>query len=198
MNRDFTNKIIQSDKKSLRKYVRDHRKALDDPCIKNESRIIENAVRDLPEYGKYQTVYLYYGCRGEVLTDVLFDSVLKDGKKAAFPRVEGDIINFYYVSSADDLTGDYRGIREPGTMCERAFDESFLLIVPGLAFDIHGNRLGYGGGFYDRFLAGCQKAEVTCVAPAFDFQLFDEIPAEPNDMPVDIIVTKNEVIRTGR
>jgi 5-formyltetrahydrofolate cyclo-ligase len=96
----------------------------------------------------------------------------------------------------EDLEPGFKGIPEPVEACERVGPEAVdLVIVPGVAFDVRSGRLGYGGGFYDRFLASCRAPRI---AVAFSMQIVDGVPCDEHDLPVDVVVTETGEIRSSR
>jgi 5-formyltetrahydrofolate cyclo-ligase len=145
-------------------------------------------------------VALYAAIRGEVGTDRIRDGYLAGGSVLYYPRVAPDGNLWFYPHREGDRWESGRfGVREPrvesGTAGTRnGFD---LVIVPGMAFDFAGRRLGKGYGYYDRFLAGLAGGAET-VGLAFSWQLVPEVPMEPWDVPVDAVVTDEGVIRAAR
>ena len=146
------------------------------------------------------TVLTYVSFRSEVSTYGIIDRFLKMGVKVAVPRVEEEEIRFYHISSCDDLADGYMGIPEPKTTC-RPWEKKTagltsgspvshidtLVLVPGSVFDRQGNRIGYGGGFYDRFLTDHQG--MYSIGLAYECQIADEIPADEWDRKVDMVIT---------
>lgn len=128
-------------------------------------------------------VFLNFG--SEIDTAVICRDAWEKGKKLYAPRVEGRDIGFYRITSSEDTVCGYKGIREPGQALE-AFEYSSdlngstLMIMPGVAFDVNRNRLGYGKGFYDRYLGG--KEEIRTIAIGYACQMVEEIPAEEDDV----------------
>lgn len=110
----------------------------------------------------------------------------------AVPKVEGKDMLFYRLTDFGQLKPGYFGIPEPEEG-EIVSWEDALMIMPGVAFDRSGHRVGYGGGFYDRFLE--KHPGIKRVAVAFDFQMFPAVPSEPTDISPEIIVTEKEVLR---
>lgn len=142
-------------------------------------------VAALPEYAAAAGVMAFVGFRGEPDTDPLFARLAAEGKRLLLPRVEGAHI---VVCDGDDprSTSAY-GVSEP---TGPALDPELvdLVIVPGLAFTPDGGRLGYGGGFYDRFLPGLRR-EVLTVGVCFDEQMVDHLPVEAHDIRVARVVS---------
>ena len=117
-----------------------------------------------------------------------------DGKKVYAPKVLSKTdMEFYCLSDVDDLVSGYMGIMEPSDSCEKANTRNGLFIMPGLAFDYDFHRIGYGGGFYDRYLS--EDNTFIKAALAFDFQLLESIPYEEHDLKPDYIVTQTQFIR---
>ncbi len=140
-------------------------------------------------FASAKVVYAYADVRREVSTRAIIDAAMAAEKRAAFPRVDGQNMDFYYIDSWDDLEPGYFGIREPKLTCEKACEEDALILVPGVAFTRQGDRVGYGGGFYDRFFE--REPNHPTIALAFGFQLYDSLPLEPTDRRVDLVVSEN-------
>lgn len=139
------------------------------------------------------TVLAFASFGGEIGTDPLLQGLLDDGRTVLLPYVDEDELGTARITSLDDLAPGYRGIREP---VERtAGTEADLAFVPGVAFDARGRRLGYGGGFYDRFLSAANAPPP--VGFCFDVQVVDDLPEEPHDRRVEAVVTERRVIRCG-
>lgn len=163
------------------------------------SRILERLLK-LEEYRQADTIMVYLSVRNEVSTVELIKRAMSQGKRVAAPVT--DIINRRLTPSVlSDYPGDLHpgpwNIPEPKPGCLRPVgtEELDLVIVPGVAFDEKGNRLGYGGGFYDRFLKGAGPGAV-CVALAFEQQVRRDVYPEPHDFPVSLIVTEERLIRS--
>ncbi|CAN5527427.1 5-formyltetrahydrofolate cyclo-ligase [soil metagenome] len=146
-------------------------------------------------YRRSGVVLAYVGFGSELQTDAFVRSVLDGGKMLLLPRVnrEERRLNLYEVKDpAQDLEAGTWGIREPSPdLCPRAEPAALdFALVPGVAFDARGARLGYGGGYYDTLLAGSTKSRPSLVAAAFELQVVDEVPLEEHDVRVDLIVTE--------
>ncbi len=152
-------------------------------------------------YQKCSKVFIYVSFRTEVDTQNIISRALLDQKKVYVPRVEGKKIEFYEIQSLKELIPSDYGILEPMPSeknryhsCEPydngvGMDYVNLMLLPGLAFDLRGNRIGYGAGYYDRFLTLYSPSRFYKVALAFDLSIFKEIPAEEFDIKVDAILT---------
>lgn len=186
------------DKKELRKKVIAARASLPEAEVARKSARITESIVALPEYQKALSIMAYVDFRNEVQTGELIKKALQDGKKVAVPYT--DLAGKRLIPSLlEDFPGDLvpgtYGILEPPADCLRPVgpEELDLVIVPGVAFDERGNRLGYGGGFYDRFLPRTGE-DCVWLAPAFELQLQPGVYAAEHDCPVHIIVTEDRVI----
>ncbi len=158
-------------------------------------RII-TTILDLPTYQEADAVLAYASFGTELQTDELLRRVLADGKTLVLPRVERGGLGLYEVRDlAGDLAPGTWGIREPEPdRCPPADAGGVgFALVPGVAFDRRARRLGYGGGFYDRLLAGGLPDATPLVSGAFEVQIVDEVPTDPHDAPVDFVVTERSI-----
>lgn len=188
-------------KKALRRAVLAARQALDEVTIRQKSAAICRRLMALPVWEKARNLMAYVDFRGEVATDLLIRQALAGGKAVAAPVTvisEKKLIPVVLERYPEDLREGAWGIREPDAQRGRRLlpEELDLVIVPGVAYDIKGNRLGYGGGFYDRFLPRT-RPDTVFVAPAYELQIREHCYPGPHDCPVDIIVTEERVIHTG-
>lgn len=172
------------DKKALRRSIAEQKRRLTEAQIEAASRrLLEQLVRH-PLYRAATSIYGYLSYNQEVRTEPILRRAEADGKRVAVPKVCGDEMKFLRLDWAKIASG-YRGIPEP-TDGEVADDTDALVLMPGLAFDAQGHRLGYGGGFYDRFLAA--EPHPT-IALCYDFQLLDRLETEDHDIPVDAVLS---------
>ena len=166
------------------------------PVVAREARSQKIAVRvvELPEFKAARTVVAFASTGSEVQTRAVIESVWSRKGTLALPRVTGDALSLREVASQTELQQGAFGVAEPpeDSPSVKPLDVDFAL-VPALAVDPRGFRLGYGRGFYDRLLPLLERA-CTCVV-AYDFQLLAEIPELPFDASVDLIVTDERVIR---
>lgn len=167
---------------------------------REKSKRIWEKLKAEPAYQNAQAVLVYMDYRSEVMTTGLVEELLADGEKRIFaPRVEGMDIRFYEVNSMEDFEPGYQGIREPKEEWEKLFtlqmmsEMKGLILVPGAVFDRQRGRMGYGKGFYDRFLA--EYIGLQSVALAFSCQIAKKVPVEEHDIRPDLIITENEMIR---
>ena len=144
------------------------------------------------------TLALYMPARGEAGTSMLLERALAEGRRAFYPRVlkgSGGCMEFVEVRGAEDFEPGAFGILEPRASLAGVPEGAFspdLAVVPGLAFDRMGRRLGFGGGYYDRFFA--RSSCLTLAGFCFSFQLCREVPAEPWDVAMDAVCTDGELV----
>lgn len=171
-------------KKELRREQINRRKVMSEDEVVTKSSLICDKIIKSSCYKESNVIYCYSAVNNEVKLDTLIANAFASGKTVAFPRVEGENIRFYEINSLDELSKGYYGILEPDTEVEAP--NADLIIVPGVAFGRNGKRLGYGGGFYDRFLADNQ---IYSIGVCYNFQLTDDIPTEDFDRILNEIVT---------
>lgn len=180
-------------KKDIRSEVKVKRKEASPEEIHEKSKKISEAFVSLAEYQKAKTILAYVDCKNEAETSMVISQCWKDGKIVAVPKVFGKIMKFYEIHSFDDLEEGYYGIREPKHETLREVeDQDALMILPGVAFDEKKHRVGYGGGFYDRYLE--KYPTLTKIAFAFEFQIFDSVPSESFDRQPEKIITEKRII----
>lgn len=182
------------DKNEVRQLIKAYRQKLTDEDVKIQSRLIIDRLKKSDIYQNADNVFLYMSYNREVDTYMLLSRCFMDGKKVYAPKVLSKTdMEFYRIQDEHDLVSGYMGIMEPSDSCEKANTRDGLFIMPGLAFDYDFHRIGYGGGFYDRYLS----IDNTFIkaALAFDFQLLESIPYEEHDLKPDYIVTQTQFIR---
>ena len=180
-------------KKEIRAEVKKRRREADEETLHEKSLQILERFRQLSAYKDASLLLAYVDAKREVETRLLMRCAWDDGKKVAVPRVDGDgIMHFYYLRSLKDLEPGAFGIMEPRADCRICEPEEGLLLMPGVAFDEQGHRVGYGGGYYDRYLE--KHPHLIHIALAFEFQIFPEVPSEKHDISPDLIVTENRIL----
>jgi 5-formyltetrahydrofolate cyclo-ligase len=181
-------------KRSIRRATLERRDALGEAERRAMSERIARRVLSLPEVKAAGVVMAFWSFGSEVETASLIERLDELGKRVVLPRVEGrDVVAVAY-RPGDPVSAAAYGANEP-TASELVDPVAIdVVIVPGVAFDRAGGRIGYGGGFYDRFLAGLRPG-VPSIAIAFGVQVVDEVPRGGMDRPVDVIVTEEDVIR---
>ncbi len=155
------------------------------------SRIIAERLYALPQMQEARTVAVYCSTPEEVRTDELIQKLLDEGRRVCVPLVRGKDMVFQRILSSDELTERASfGIREPVYDPERIVpgEEIDAAVFPGLAFDEHMNRIGYGGGYYDRYFA--RYPSVCRIGVCYGCQLFDELPQDEYDLRMQVIVTE--------
>ena len=184
---------LKIQKKELRKEIGRLRRAHTDEEIHKMSLDVLERIRTLPEYQDAEAVYAYVDYKHEVETGDLIRLAWQDGKRVAVPRGGGQGMRFFYITSLeDDLEEGSFGIREPKEDLSPGDEEDALLLMPGVAFDTMRHRVGYGGGFYDRFLEA--HTGMVTVALAFEFQLRKEVPFEEFDIRPAKVVTEKRIV----
>jgi 5-formyltetrahydrofolate cyclo-ligase len=174
--------------------MRTLRRQLDASWRERASAAIISRLETLPTFQHAQIIQTYVALRHEVDTHELIRRLLRAGKQVAAPKIaRPNELQQYFIKDFSELQPGAFGILEPQAHPSRlASPEQFdLVLVPGLAFDRAGHRLGAGKGYYDRFLA---QIKAPKIALAFDFQIVARIPVEAHDQQVDLIVTEKEVI----
>ncbi len=187
------------DKGLLRKELLKRRDAIPVEVRRAKDRVIGGRLASLDEIIHAKVSFLFASFRSEVDTLGVAEELLQSGRRIVFPKVDKErrFLLLYEVHKLEELIPGYMGIPEPSVLTgERAVDIHGvdLVIVPGAGFDSEGNRIGYGGGYYDRLLSSLSP-EVPIVAPAYEEQIVGSVPAEAHDIKVNIIVTDRRVIR---
>lgn len=148
----------------------------------------------VPEFKRADRIYTYVSMDNEIDTIMLIDYSLSLEKRVFVPRVSGKDMEFYEISDISELNPGYRGIYEPDINGkEPDYSRTGFMCMPGLAFDRSYNRIGYGGGFYDRYLSVENK--LYKAALAYETQLLESIPAQDGDVRPDMIVTEESIYR---
>ncbi len=189
-------------KHALRLEALRRRDALSPEQIEELSHQIAQRVMSMPEWREAAAVLGYYSFKSEVRTEELLRAALDQGKQLALPRVNAQRreLDLFYVPTIEPphvVPGTWN-IPEPvPELCEpAAVADIDLILVPGVAFDLSGGRIGYGGGFYDRLLKRLRPDQVT-VALAFEAQIVDRVPLAWFDQKVAVIVTEQRIIRAA-
>lgn len=173
--------------------------SLPPPAAAARSAAICERVLSSPAYGSAGSLLIYAPLPGEADILPIADAALAAGKLLAFPRTDWSsrgMLTALVRSPADLVPGRY-GLREPRPDAPiLPLPKLDLILVPGLAFDTSGGRLGRGAGFYDRFLASPALAAATC-GVCFELQLIDRVPIEPWDIPLNFIATEDRLIEVS-
>ncbi len=174
------------DKQALRKQIRDQKRAMTEEQIVSKSEALGRLFVASEAYKAAKTIYGYLPYNQEVRTTAMLQQALDDGKKVAVPKCYGDEMRFIYLDDLSKVEKGYCNIPEPIEDGPIADDPTALVLMPGLAFDPQGHRMGYGGGFYDKFLAA--EPNHPTLALCYDFQMLEHLETEAHDIPVDTVL----------
>ncbi len=187
------------DKKLLRKNIQSERDSLPDEERAEKSRIITGRFLESDEYKKAGNILIYFPFRSEIDTTLILKEALDNGKKIILPKVEDRTLKLYFVSDpSSQLKRGSFDIMEPVTsLCSPAEpDQIDLAVIPGLCFDRNLNRMGYGGGFYDRLIPLIPENSKK-IALCFDLQIVKDVPVSEHDIKIDRIITESAVYESG-
>jgi 5-formyltetrahydrofolate cyclo-ligase len=162
----------------------------------SESKEIVGKIQNMPIYQKAKTIMLYQAIRGEVDSQEIINLAVKDGKKVVFPAVidkSKKTMGAFAFSESEEAGNIVMGIKQPEIKNEISKDEIDLIVVPGVVFDEDCYRVGYGQGYFDRWLKGIKKEKI--VGLAYDFQIIDRVPRESFDESLGMIVSGKRIVR---
>lgn len=211
-------KDLADEKKRIRRESLSIRDMLSPELRQEKSSKILQTIYEMEIYKITDVILSYVNYQSEVITTPLIERALADGKIVFCPKVSGDDMEFYSVMGMGELKTGYKGIKEPqggqgffDFLFERDdwsnnFDASnkinskTLVIIPGSAFDISCHRMGYGKGFYDKYLVRLSESgvDVCKLGLGYECQLIDEVPCEAHDIVLDILVTEENIYRRKR
>lgn len=191
------------DKSALRNVILDKRIKMPFEDVFRISSIIQKRILRLNSYKTSKKLALYASFKNEVLTDSIMNHAIANGKNVYFPKVVNEYkgeykghrgLKFVEVKGKNDFEPGSYDIHEPVGKCDMPDIKEFdTVVVPGIAFDISGSRLGYGKGYYDKVLFGL-KGYAILIGLAFDFQVVKTLSTETHDVSMDVIVTEKRVI----
>jgi len=185
---------ITATKKELRKRILGIRRSMEASRVRELSEMICRRVRETDLYLGCTSLCVYMPINNEAEADLLIEPALADGKKVYIPKVTGDEMIFNAYDSERIREDGAFHIRESASEDVLDPDERTLIIMPGSVFDVQGHRIGYGGGYYDKYLS--RHPMCRTIAVCFDFQIIDELPAEAHDIcPERIISEQRTVLR---
>lgn len=186
-------------KRSLRSQLLAERRALSHDLWSASSRAAQLNLLSLDEYADAECVALYAPAHNETDTGLILAAAFRAGKRVLYPAVCGHQMVFRRVERLEELREGAFGILEPcPTGVDHQADEADLIVVPGVAFDPTGHRIGYGKGYYDRFLHQTD-GRAHLIGLCHDFQLVDgTIPSVAHDIPMELIVSDKRIIHTSR
>lgn len=174
------------DKTELRKAIRQRKRTMTEEEIVAKSQALAQLFYASEAYKNANTIYGYLPYNQEVRTVPMLERAMADGKRVAVPKCYGNEMRFLYMEDLSKVEKGYAGIPEPIADEPVADDKTALVLMPGMAFDPKGNRMGYGGGFYDKFLAA-EPGHPT-LALCYDFQMLPHLETEEHDIPVDVVL----------
>ena len=173
-------------KQELRAHIRQLKRAMTEEEIQAASQRLGVLFAASEAYQQAKTIYGYLPYNQEVRTTQMLQKALEDGKRIAVPKCYGDELRFIYLDDLSQVEKGYCGIPEPIADGPIADDPTALVLMPGLAFTKDGARMGYGGGFYDKFLAA--EPNHPTLALCYAFQMVDHLDTEAHDIPVDTVL----------
>ena len=185
-------------KQTVRKLIKEKKRQLNEPEIADYSRLITEKIISEDCYKEADAVLVFLSFNQEIRTEELIRQAWKDGKTVAVPKVlTGKQMDFICIDTFYNIEPGFCNIPEPSEG-EIFKGKSALLVMPGLAFDKKGGRIGYGGGFYDRYIREHGETKFFKVAPAYEFQIFDTLETEDHDIPCDMVITACKTFRKVR
>jgi len=190
------------DRHLLRQKILGGRDGLSNSDRHAKSIAVMHHFQRLWEEHRWSTLFMYVNFRSEVETLELIRKCLQQGIRVAVPLVDASAVRMIPLLIKDpeyDLAPGYYNIPEPDPRKSRRINpgEIDAAVIPGSVFDIHGGRLGYGGGYYDRFLVN-EAPQARRIGFAFELQVVDRVPVEPHDQPLDILITEKRIVNTRR
>lgn len=183
-------------KKEIRKYIIEKREVIEYSIRKEWDRIIFNKLVNNELYKNAKVIFTFVSYKSEVGTHQIIKHAIMDKKIICVPKIRSKEkgIEIFRINSMSELSVGYYGILEPLDNCPAVSSEDLdLILMPGAAFDRQGGRVGYGMGYYDRFLTNMKDC-VDKIALAYDFQVLDRVPMEERDVRINGIITNEEVI----
>ncbi len=174
------------DKYELRSHIRSLKRQMTESEIQKKSETLCRLFTATDAYRNAKTLYGYMSYNQEVRILPILEQALREGKRVAIPKCYGDEMRFIFMDDLTQVEKSSCGIPEPVSDGPIADDETALVLMPGMAFDRQGHRIGYGGGYYDKFLSA--ELNHPTVALCYDFQVLEQLPTEEYDIPVDLVL----------
>jgi 5-formyltetrahydrofolate cyclo-ligase len=181
-----------SRKDNMRRIMLEKRNSLSYETINTKSAEIQQRFTNSYEFNHAKVLASYFPTGSEVRTEKIISTALKSNRVVALPRTEGEVIKFYQIFLNTNLIVGRFGLKEP-SISSFVSDDIDLLLVPGILFDTRGYRIGYGYGYYDKFIAKKKKSTVS-VGLAYECQMCEEIPKSNCDQKVNILVTEKRML----
>lgn len=185
------------DKREIRKDIISKRNSCDKVIREGWNNGVFEKLINSKLYNDAKSIFIFISYGSEVDTIKIIEHLLKEGKEVYVPKTYKDIkeMKAVKITSLSNMVKDKMGILEPVDVSEDSIGQKFdLIIMPGVAFDSFGNRIGYGGGYYDKYLSNYNE-ETEKVALAYHMQLLNKIETEDHDIKVDYIVTERNIIK---
>lgn len=182
------------DKKNIRKKIIAKRKSIANSKYQYASKVITHKLLSLNAYTNAQQIGLYMAINNEIDLKKIWQNAQQNAKNCYFPRIKNtDKMQFYKACNPDQFTKNQWGILEPFAIPENYIEPNALdiIIIPMVAFDNYGNRIGMGAGYYDKALQNC--VQTILIGVGYEFQKITKINAETWDVKLDIIVTEDEI-----
>lgn len=177
-------------KQQIRKALKQKRDSLTQEQVQELSEQICRQIQCHKWFQQAEEIYFYYPLGKEVNLLSLAQKALDLGKKAAFPKVDGKEMDFYQTASLNEFQEGCFHVMEPVGK-EKAYEKNALVLVPGLGFDVFGGRIGYGGGYYDRYFS--RRPHRYKLGVSYAGQLTEILCREPHDILMDGVVTEEGV-----
>lgn len=214
-------KALADAKKRIRREVLSVRNMISPKLRQEKSSKILQTIYEMEVYRIAGVILSYVDYQSEVITTPLIEKALADGKKVFCPKVSGDDMDFYRIVGMDELEDGYKGIKEPvgdhdfleflferddlsdNSDARNAINNIYsktLVIIPGSAFDKGCHRMGYGKGFYDKYMTRLSEKGINVFALGlgYECQLIDKVPCEAHDIVLDMLVTEENIYRRKR
>lgn len=185
------------DKREIRKNIISKRNSVDIDIRQSWDKEIFESLINNEFYNNAKSIFIFVSYGSEVDTVRIIEHSLKEGKEVYVPKTFKDVkeMKAIKIINLTDMVKDNMGILEPVDISKDKIGEAFdLIIMPGVAFDKFGNRIGYGAGYYDKFLSNYKK-DTEKIALAYDIQLLDKIKTEDHDIKVNYILTEKSLIK---
>ena len=193
------------DKADFRKIVQTRRNTSDTVDLEKDlynTKIITDRYLELDSYKEAEIIFVYSSMEKEIPTQRIINTAIKDGKKVALPKVitgvkAGAKMDFVFINKDTEYKTGVYGILEPVSdefINVNDIKDKIEMLIPGLCFDLRGRRIGYGGGYYDRYLTKYPEDKFHITALAYEYQMFESLPFAENDKSVNLIVTENRRI----
>ena len=193
------------EKADFRKIVQARKNTSDTADLEKDlynAKLISDRYLELDSYKEAGIIFVYSAMAKEIPTQGIIHTALNDGKKVALPKIRTGIkagakMDFVFINKDTEYKNGVYGILEPVSnefIDVKDINDRVEMLIPGLCFDIKGRRIGYGGGYYDRYLTKCPKDKFHITALAYEYQIFESLPFTENDKPVNLIVTENRCI----